>query len=188
MGVGFALVGLLLINGVPGGSTVGNLLVLGNAVAQSFQIASMERFAPRYDPRALTFLQMTTCFVGFLVIALFLGELEMPEGRTVWSALIVTGVFAGALGYLIATWVQARTTAARAALVFTLEAPFAALFGVLLADEVLGWIGWLGCGVMLAGIILAEPAAADVLRRSSGLAPRGLYQRLSASPVSASKR
>ncbi len=168
VGVGFALVGLLLINGVPGGSTVGNMLVLANAVAQSFQIASMERFAPRYDPRALTFLQMTTCFVGFLVIALVLGELEMPEGRTVWSALIVTGVFAGALGYLIATWVQARTTAARAALVFTLEAPFAALFGVLLADEVLGWMGWLGCGVMLAGIVLAEPAAAGVLRRLAG--------------------
>jgi drug/metabolite transporter (DMT)-like permease len=168
IGVGFALVGLLLLNGVPGGSTLGNALVLGNAVFQSFQIASMERFAPRYDPRVLTFLQMTTCFVGFLVIALVLGDLEMPEGRTVWGALIVTGVFAGALGYLIATWVQARTTAARAALVFTLEAPFAALFGVLLADEVLGWIGWIGCGVMLAGIVLAEPAAADVLRRLVG--------------------
>jgi len=168
IGVVLALIGLLFLNGVPGGSTLGNALVLGNAVFQSFQIASMERFAPRYDPRALTFLQMSTCFVGFLVIALVLGELEMPEGRTVWSALIVTGVFAGALGYLIATWVQARTTAARAALVFTLEAPFAALFGVLLADEVLGWMGWLGCGVMLAGIVLAEPAAAGVLRRLVG--------------------
>jgi len=168
IGVVLALIGLLFLNGVPGGSTLGNALVLGNAVFQSFQIASMERFAPRYDPRALTFLQMSTCFVGFLVIALVLGELEMPEGRTVWSALIVTGVFAGALGYLIATWVQARTTAARAALVFTLEAPFAALFGVLLADEILGWMGWLGCGVMLAGIVLAEPAAAEVLRRLVG--------------------
>jgi drug/metabolite transporter (DMT)-like permease len=64
--------------------------------------------------------------------------------------------------------VQARTTAARAALVFTLEAPFAALFGVLLADETLGWIGVAGCAVMLAGIVLAEPAAADVLRRLVG--------------------
>ena len=60
-----------------------------------------------------------------------------------------------------------RTTAARAALVFTLEAPFAALFGVLLADEVLGWAGWLGCGVMMAGILIAEPAAAATLRRFS---------------------
>ena len=55
---------------------------------------------------------------------------------------------------------QSRTTAARAALVFTLEAPFAALFGVLLLSERLGWVGWLGCAVMLTGIVLAEPAAA----------------------------
>jgi drug/metabolite transporter (DMT)-like permease len=168
IGVALAVVGLLLLNGVPGGSAVGNGLVLANAVLQSLQIASMERFAPRYDPRALTFLQMTSSCVGFVVLALVLGQVEMPRGSTVWGALLVTGIFAGALGYLIATWVQARTTAVRAALVFTLEAPFAALFGVLLADERLGWAGWLGCGVMLVGIVLAEPAAAAALRRLVG--------------------
>ena len=167
VGVALAVSGLLLLNGVPGGSTLGNLLVLGNAVFQAFQITAMERFAPRYDPRALTFLQMATSFVGFTVIALALGQLEVPRGATVWGALLVTGVFAGALGYLIATWVQARTTAARAALVFTLEAPFAALAGVLLAEEVLGWAGWVGCAVMMAGLLVAEPAAAATLRRLS---------------------
>ena len=167
IGVALAVVGLLLLNGVPGGSTVGNALVLANAVFQAFQITAMERYAPRYDARALTFLQMATSATAFVVIALALGDLEVPHGATVWGALLVTGVFAGALGYLIATWVQARTTAARAALVFTLEAPFAALFGVLLADEVLGLAGWLGCSVMMAGIIVAEPAAAATLRRFS---------------------
>ncbi len=170
VGVALALIGLLLLNGVPGGSTLGNALVLANAIFQAFQITAMERFAPRYDPRALTFLQMATAFVGFTVIAVALGELEVPQGATVWGALLVTGIFAGALGYLIATWVQARTTAARAALVFTLEAPFAALFGVLLADEILGWAGWLGCAVMMTGIVLAEPAAAGALRRLAGRA------------------
>ena len=164
-GVALAVVGLLLLNGVPGGSTLGNALVLGNAIFQAFQITAMERFAPRYDPRALTFLQMATAFVGFTIVAVALGELEVPRGATVWGALLVTGVFAGALGYLIATWVQARTTAARAALVFTLEAPFAALAGVLLANEILGWEGWVGCAVMMAGILVAEPAAAATLRR-----------------------
>lgn len=164
-GVALAVVGLLLLNGVPGGSTLGNALVLGNAIFQAFQITAMERFAPRYDPRALTFLQMATAFVGFTIVAVALGELEVPRGATVWGALLVTGVFAGALGYLIATWVQARTTAARAALVFTLEAPFAALAGVLLANEILGWVGWVGCAVMMAGILVAEPAAAATLRR-----------------------
>jgi drug/metabolite transporter (DMT)-like permease len=170
IGVALAVAGLLLLNGVPGGSTLGNALVLANAVFQALQITAMERFAPQHDPRALTFLMMATSFVGFTVIALALGELEVPQGATVWGALLVTGVFAGALGYLIATWVQARTTAARAALVFTLEAPFAALAGVLLADEVLGWAGWAGCAVLMAGILVAEPAAAATLRR---LARRG---------------
>jgi drug/metabolite transporter (DMT)-like permease len=170
VGVGLAVVGLALLNGVPGGSAGGNALVLVAALATGFQIVALERYAPRYDVRALTLLQMATALVAFSVIAVVAGQVEAPHGRTVWAALLVTGVFAGALGFLVATWVQSRTTAARAALVFTLEAPFAALFGVLLANEVLGWAGWLGCVVMMAGIVLAEPAAADTLRR---LVPRG---------------
>jgi len=165
IGVVLSLAGLMLLSGAPGGSWAGNLLVLGNAVAQSLQIVSMERFAPRYDARALTFLQMSVAFAGFTVVAVATGQVEAPSDAQTWYALVVTGVFAGALGYLVATWVQSRTTAARAALVFTLEAPFAALFGVLLLSETLGWAGWLGCAVMLTGIVLAEPAAASVLRR-----------------------
>jgi drug/metabolite transporter (DMT)-like permease len=164
-GVALALVGLALISGMPGGSVVGNVLVLANAVAQSCQIVAMERFAPRYDARALTFLQMGVACATFVVIAVAAGQVEAPDDAQKWYALVVTGVFAGALGYLVATWVQSRATAARAALVFTLEAPFAALFGVLLLSERLGWAGWLGCAVMLGGILLAEPAAASVLRR-----------------------
>jgi len=164
-GVALSVAGLLLLNGVPGGSALGNALVLGNALAQSFQIVAMERFAPRYDARSLTFLQMVVACAAFTVIAVSRGELTVPHGQQVWLALVVTGVFAGALGYLVATWVQSRTTAARAALVFTLEAPFAALFGVLLLSERLGLEGKVGCGIMLAGILLAEPAAASALRR-----------------------
>jgi drug/metabolite transporter (DMT)-like permease len=165
VGVVLSVAGLLLLSGAPGGSWAGNLLVLGNAVAQSLQIVAMERYAPRYDARALTFLQMSVAFTGFTVIAVAAGQVEAPPDALTWYALVVTGVFAGALGYLVATWVQSRTTAARAALVFTLEAPFAALFGVLLLSESLGWAGWLGCTVMLTGIVLAEPAAASALRR-----------------------
>ena len=165
VGVVLALVGLALISGIPGGSVVGNALVLANAVAQSFQIVAMERFAPRYDARALTFIQMSVSCAAFVVIAVAAGQVQVPDDAQTWYALVVTGVFAGALGYLVATWVQSRETAARTALVFTLEAPFAAFFGVLLLSESLGWAGWAGCAVMLSGIVLSEPAAAGVLRR-----------------------
>ena len=66
----------------------------------------MERFAPRYDPLAFTLLQMVAACVGFTAIALARGELEVPHGWTVWGALLVTGVFASALGYLVQTWAQ----------------------------------------------------------------------------------
>src|SRR6186997_2378746 len=69
IGVSLALAGLLLLFGIPQGSVLGNLLVLGNALAQALQIAAMERFAPRYDPRVLTFLQMSVTFGVFLVVA-----------------------------------------------------------------------------------------------------------------------
>ena len=89
----------------------------------------------------------------------------MPHGWTVWGALLVTGVFASALAFLVQTWAQRRTSANRTALVFTLEPVWAALFGFTLAGDRLGALGWTGCAVIMAGIVLAEPAAADVLGR-----------------------
>src|SRR5438045_1933317 len=89
----------------------------------------------------------------------------VPRGGTVWGALVVTGVFASALGFLVQTWAQQRTSATRTALVFTLEPVWAALFGYTLAGDRLGVLGWGGCAVIMAGIVLAEPAAAATLVR-----------------------
>jgi drug/metabolite transporter (DMT)-like permease len=163
-GVALSVVGLALLSGVDVGSPGGDLLVLASAAAQALQIVMLERFATRYDAIALTLVEMGACLAGFLVIALALGQLEVPHGRTVWGALIVTGIFASALAYLIQVWAQRRMSAARIAIVFSLETVFAGIFGYWLADDRLGWLGWGGCAVILAGIVLAEPTAARFLR------------------------
>jgi drug/metabolite transporter (DMT)-like permease len=126
----------------------------------------MERYAPDYDPVALTLVEMVAACVGFSVIAVALGDLSVPHGWTVWGALLVTGIFASALAFLVQTWAQRRTSATRTALAFAAEPVFAGLFGYLLADDRLGTLGWAGCAVILAGIVVSEPAAADTLRRS----------------------
>ena len=138
--------------------------MLASAAAQALQIVMVERYANRYDVIALVLVEMGACFAGFLAIALALGQLEVPHGRTVWGALIVTGVFASALAYLIQVWAQRRISAARIAVVFSLETVFAGIFGYWLADDRLGWLGWGGCAIILAGIVLAEPTAARFLR------------------------
>src|SRR5438105_14811097 len=106
---------------------------------------------------------MAAAAAGLLVAAGAHGDLGVPHGGTVWGALLVTGVFASALAYLVQTWAQRRTSATRTALAFTMEPVFAALFGYTLDGDRLGTLGWAGCGVIMAGIVLAEPAAAGTL-------------------------
>ena len=165
LGVGLATVGLALLSGIHGSSALGDLLVLAGAAVYSLQIVLMERFAPRFDALAFTLVEMVAAFAGLLVVAVASGQLSVPHGWTVWGALLVTGVFASALAFLAQTWAQRRATATQTALAFSLEPVWAAFFGVTLAGDRLGAVGWLGCAVIMAGIVLAEPAAADVLTR-----------------------
>ena len=166
--VGVALVGLALLAGVDVGSSTGDLLVLASTGAQALQILMVERYAARFDAIALTFVEMVVCFVGFTAVAVALGDLSVPRGWTVWGALLVTGVFASALAYLIQIWAQRRISATRIALVFALETVWAGFFGYLLAGDRLGVVGWTGCALLLAAIVLAEPAAAGALQRLVG--------------------
>lgn len=164
-GVVLATAGLALLSGVHAGSALGDLLVLAGAAVYSLQIVLMEGFAPRYDPVAFTLVEMLTAFAGLLVVAVAAGQLALPHGWTVWGALVVTGVFASALAFLAQTWAQQRASATQTALAFTLEPVWTAFFGFTLAGDRLPAVAWLGCVVIMAGIVIAEPAAADALMR-----------------------
>jgi drug/metabolite transporter (DMT)-like permease len=165
LAVALALLGLTLLAGVPSSSAVGDLLVLLSTSAQALQIVMVERYANRYDAVALTFAQMLTALVAFAAIAIALGDLSVPHGTTVWAALLVTGVFASALAYLIQIWAQRRISATRIAIIFSLETVWAGFFGYLLDGDRLGVVGWTGCALIFAAIIVAEPFAAATLRR-----------------------
>ena len=165
LGVALATAGLALLSGVHGGSAAGDLLVLAGAAVYALQIVLMERYAPRYDALAFTLVEMAAAFAGLLVVAAAAGQLGVPRGWTVWGALLVTGIFASALAFLAQTWAQRRTSATQTALAFSLEPVWAAVFGFTLAGDRLGAVGWVGCAVIMAGIVLAEPTAADVLGR-----------------------
>ena len=165
LGVALAVLGLAMLSGVSAGSTAGDLLVLAGAALYALQIALMERFAPRYDPLAFTTAEMVAAFVGFTLVAVAAGQVEVPHGATVWAALLVTGVFASAIAFLVQAWAQQRTSATQTALVFSLEPVWAGIFGFALAGDRLGAIGWAGCAVILVGIAISEPAAARTLAR-----------------------
>jgi drug/metabolite transporter (DMT)-like permease len=173
IGVVVAAVGLAMLSGIHAGSPAGDLLVLAGSAVYSLQIVLLERAAPRYDALALTLVEMLAALAGFAVVAAALRQFDRaPSGWTVWGALLVTGVFASALGYLVQTWAQRRTSATRTALAFTMEPVWTGIFGFALAGDRLGAFGWGGCAVIFAGILLAEPAAAGALARLVGRTAR----------------
>jgi drug/metabolite transporter (DMT)-like permease len=165
-GVALSTIGLAMLSGIHAGSVTGDLLVLAAAAVYSLQIVLMERYAPRYDAVAFTLVEMLAAGVALGVVAAALGDLHLPHGWTVWGALLVTGVFASALAFLVQTWAQRRTSATRTALAFTMEPVWTAFFGYTLAGDRLGLLGWGGCALIMAGIVLAEPAAAGALVRN----------------------
>ena len=79
LGVALAVAGLALLSGVGAGDPRGDLLVLAGSAAYSLQIALMERYAPRYDPLAFTQAEMIAAFAGFAVVAVALGQVEVPQ-------------------------------------------------------------------------------------------------------------
>ena len=162
--VGLALIGLALLSGVPEGSGAGDALVLASTGAQALQIVMVERYANRFDAVALTFVEVGVACVVFLAIAVARADLSVPQGTTVWAALLVTGVFAVAFAYLVQVWAQRQVSATRIAVIFSLETVFAGLAGYLFAGDRIGAMGFAGCVAIFAGIVIAEPAAAVTLR------------------------
>ena len=149
--------GLYLLSGAGGQLNLrGDGLVLLCAVAFAAHILVTARAVREHDVGALLAVQLGVCAVICLAIAAPAGELELPEGWTVWSALIVTSLVASALGFFVQTYAQQHAPPSRTALILASEPAFAGLFGWLLADERLSAIALVGAGLILAAIVAVE--------------------------------
>ncbi|HSL18825.1 MAG TPA: DMT family transporter [Methylomirabilota bacterium] len=156
LAVALSLVGMTMLTGrLPTDLALGDLLVLGCAVAFGVHIALLSRHARGHDPRALTLAQMLGVAVVFLVMWPLADTVEAPP-RQVWFALALTGLVASTVAYGIQTWAQRHLSAARTAVILTTEPMFAAMFGILLAGERLGPVQAAGAVLILSAVVLSE--------------------------------
>ena len=154
---GVSALGLYLLAGTGGHSELrGDGLVLLCALSFAGHILATGRAVQDHDVGALLVVQLTVCGLGCLALAALAGDLEAPEGATVWSALVVTSLVASALGFFVQTFAQQHAPPARTALILASEPAFAGLFGYLLADDRLSAIGWLGAALILLAIVAVE--------------------------------
>jgi len=147
---------LLTMSGSNGGINIGDLLTMMCAVAYALHLICVEIFTKKYDYIKLTFFQLiVTAVLNLIAIPIF----ETPRFEltiTVFWALLITSTFCSALAIYILNRVQRYTTAAHAAIIFTMEPVFAYLIAFLFYGEKLGIPGTIGGGLILLGMFLSE--------------------------------
>ncbi len=134
----------------------GDVLTLICAVLFGFHILFLGRFVSSSDYRQLILLQLAgTAILAAAAVSVF----EKPF--VVWNSslvvsLLVTGVLATAFAFYVQARAQRLTTANHAALIFSLEPFFAALFAFWILGQVLTVREWTGGLMVLAGILVSE--------------------------------
>lgn len=162
VGVVLSAVGLYYLTGAEVGSegmSRGDLFTLGGAVAYAFHISFTDRYASKQGVNALVAVQL------WVVALLSAACLPFVERRVEWTpafigAVVFCGVFASALALTIQTWAQARTTAVRAAIIYSLEPVFAASFSLVMGYEKLGTREWVGGSFIILGVLVSELGSA----------------------------
>ncbi len=151
-----SLAGLVMLTGGPSGMGVGDLLVLGCAVLFALHIVLLGRWSPGMPAAPLAMIQMGACALLFSAGGSW--SLRLPA-TTVWFAIVITGVFASALGFYIQTWSQAFISPNRTALILATEPAWALAASVLLAGQRLGPLQAAGAVTVLVAIVGHELAS-----------------------------
>lgn len=154
---GLAAFGLYLLS--TGGQiqvNPGDLLVLISAVFWALHVILIGFLARRLE---ILLLAVGQYFVSGL-LNMFCGILfetwNLASMTGSWWAVLYTGVVSVGLGYTLQLVGQRHAPPADAAILLSMEAVFATLFGWLLLDEKLNPVQLLGCGIMLAGMLLSQ--------------------------------
>ncbi len=139
-----------------GGLNRGDTLTLITAVLYGGHIVATGFVARRHDPLRLVWLEIAGTTILATVGALLVEDAHVAWSRGFVAALVYTALGATVVTLLLQMKAQRFMSAARASVLFCSESLFAAITSWLVLGERLSSSQWLGGGLILAGMILAE--------------------------------
>lgn len=160
LGAALAVAGLFLLTRPDlGRMNRGDVMTLGCALAYAFYLVLLERFGTDRPAEPLIGLQAATAAgLGLLALPAMplvgAGRALFHAGPGLWIGLAVTVPVAMFTIAAQTRW-QPRTTATRAAVIFSAEPVFALIFSALWLGDRLDGSGLLGAALILAGVVLA---------------------------------
>lgn len=157
IGALLALVGLFMLS-ITDQLTLayGDLLELIGAFFWAGHVLLIGWLCRRLDALRLAFGQFLVCTLLSLAIALLWEPFDLQAIGQVWLPIGYAGILSVGVAYTLQVVAQRQAPAAHAAIILSLESVFAALGGWLMLDESLGPRGLIGCGLMLAGMLVSQ--------------------------------
>lgn len=153
-----ALCGIFLLSGGSlAGLNNGDLLTILCAVFWAIQMMLVGIFAGSTGrPMLLSLVQFAVCSVISAALALFLEPLSLAAINNALPEILYAGVLSSGVAFTCQVVGQRYTTAPQAAIFLSSEALFAALFGMVLLGETITPIGYVGCAIIFAAMLLVE--------------------------------
>jgi drug/metabolite transporter (DMT)-like permease len=151
------LFGLYILLAPSSGSAInrGDLLTLVGSVSFALYIVFVDRYAGRFDFRALVPAQLLVVGLG-AALALPLDRRGVAWTPGFLAALAITAFLATVLAFSVQNWAQRYTPPAHTALILSLEPVFAAITSRLMTGEHMGGRLIAGSILMLSGILISE--------------------------------
>ncbi|MBE6910862.1 MAG: DMT family transporter [Ruminococcaceae bacterium] len=136
----------------------GDALCLLCSVAYACDILVTEHAVTKsdVDPVGMCVVQIGVTGACFLLLALLLEKPHLPLTPGGWAAALFLGLFCSGITFIIQNTQQQYTSAARVALIFTLEPLFSAIVAFFLAGERLLPRNYFGAALMLISLLLAQ--------------------------------
>lgn len=155
--VALALVGLYLLSfmGVTA-INVGDLLLIGCALAFAVQILLIDSFAQDLDGLRLNCVQALVVALLSLPWMLTTEELNMGNILACWLPLGFAGILSMGVAYSLQIVGQKNLEPTTASLIMSLESVFAALGGWLILHNTMTARELCGCGLVFAGVIISQ--------------------------------
>lgn len=148
------------------GFSLGELYAFICAIMFALHIVYTGVLSKQHSVYLLVTLQFLTVAFCSLIGGIFLENTLMPPSlnATFLNAIVITVVFATIFAFWVQTAMQRFTTAAKTAIIFTMEPVSAGVFGYFFAGELLSAIQLWGAGLILGGILIAELGSYVVVR------------------------
>lgn len=157
LGAGLAVVGLYLLSINDDFSmSFGDMLQFIGALFWAMHILLIDHYSGRVSPLKLSAVQFAVCGLLSLGVSLLIETPTLAGALAGWQPILYAGLVSVGVAYTLQVVGQKSAKPAHAAIILSLESVFAALGGVWLLNESLSSRAWLGCGLMLAGMLLSQ--------------------------------